>query len=231
MFAIPRCFDMRVNSRDLAARLPDIATLRDRSRALAMLDAIMSPEWESRYYSFTAAWADDQQMASMRNGGGDEYSIVFAPHGAFIRGFDHESPMSPAATDELWPGLVDDIPAVFEPQVNEPAFSYEGRLEATFCLWRETADASWRTGAIEYAEYGGYRTSPDGSEMLAILCDSTADSYLAFATDYYEVTLDPAAASHVWALRRLDPDVVRALNPDVTIADLGADINEIGYPS
>jgi hypothetical protein len=33
-------------------------------------------------------------MASMRNGSGDAYSIVFSSHGAFIRGMEHESPMS-----------------------------------------------------------------------------------------------------------------------------------------
>jgi len=41
----------------------------------------------------------------MRNGSGDAYSIVFGPLGVIIRGFDHESPMSPARHGgELWLG-------------------------------------------------------------------------------------------------------------------------------
>lgn len=221
-----------MNSRDLAAQLPDIATLRERCRALAMVEAIMSPTWEYRYYSFNNAWAVDEQMASMRNGSGDAYSIVFAPHGAFIRGFDHESPMSPAAASgELWPGLVDTVPAVFLPQANEPAFSYEGKLDATLCLWRQPDDASWQTGPVDYPVHSDGRVSPDGSELLTILCDASTTTYLDFAADYYERTLDPAAVAHVWALRPLTTEVVTALNPDVTLSDLDPDRDEIGYPA
>lgn len=158
------CCDDRVRA---SRRLPEIATLRDRCRALAMIEAIVCPEWESRYYSFDTAWADGEQMASMSNGSGDEYSIVFTPAGVFIRGFDHESPMSPAVNnDELWPGLVDNIADVFLAQVNEPAFSYDGSLSATFCLWRQTIDAHWHAGNIDFPPLAGYRIDPDGSEML-----------------------------------------------------------------
>jgi hypothetical protein len=44
-----------VNVTDVAAELPNIPLLRDRCRALAMIEAIVSPDWESRYYSFDAA--------------------------------------------------------------------------------------------------------------------------------------------------------------------------------
>jgi hypothetical protein len=36
-----------------------------------MLDAIVCPEWEHRYYSFNANWAADEVMGSMRDGSGD----------------------------------------------------------------------------------------------------------------------------------------------------------------
>lgn len=52
-----------MNVYDIAARLPDPAVLRPRCQAPAMLDAIVSP----------------QQVASMQNGSGDEWSIVFTP--------------------------------------------------------------------------------------------------------------------------------------------------------
>jgi hypothetical protein len=58
-----------ISTRSLDA-LPDISTLRRLTRSLAMLDAIMSPEWESRYYSFDSHWGPGELMASMRNGQG-----------------------------------------------------------------------------------------------------------------------------------------------------------------
>jgi hypothetical protein len=68
-----------MTAQDVAHQLPDIAVVRDRSRSLAMLDAILSPEWEYRYYSFDATWGPEDELASMRNGTGDDYAIVFSP--------------------------------------------------------------------------------------------------------------------------------------------------------
>ncbi|GAB4052364.1 hypothetical protein [Catellatospora paridis] len=210
---------------DIASALPDIETLRHRCRALAILEVIISPEWESRYYSFDAAWNTGEQMASMRNGSGDEYSIVFTAAGAFIRGFDHESPMSRFGNGgELWPGLLDGVPDVFASQVAEPAFSYAGKLSATFCLWRQSEDAGWRTGRLDFPAVRGYRDDPDGSGLLKILCDGSGDAYRAFATDYYEVEIDQAAVTHIYARLPLDDHIVRLLNPDLVLADVADEV-------
>lgn len=215
----------------MAGGLPDIVTLRRRCQALAMLDAILSPEWESRYYSFTTSWADGEQIASMRNGSGDEYSIVFTPAGVFIRGFDHESPMSPAANDEQpWPGLLDGLPDVFEAQAAELAFSYGGQLEATFCLWRRTADDRWQAGVIDFPNVDGHRTDPDGSGLLSVLCDGSGQAYRSFAADYHESQIDHAAVTHICALRPLTQDVVASLNPERALDEITDEMGIIGYP-
>lgn len=220
-----------MTSYDIAVALPDIDTLRARCRALAMLDAIVSPEWESRYYSFDSDWAAGTAMAAMRNGSGDDYSIVFTPAGVFIRGFDHESPMSPVANDdELWPGLIDRVPEVFAAQLDEPAFRYDGLLSATFCLWRQPADDRWHTGVIEFPPADAGRADPDGSELLRILCQPDPAGYRAFAADYYAVALDTDAADRIYALRPLDDTTVTALNPQLTMADVAGDAAVIGYP-
>jgi hypothetical protein len=49
---------------------------------MAMLDAILSPDWVGRYYSFTARRSGGGQRAAMQNGSGNEYSIVFSAAGA-----------------------------------------------------------------------------------------------------------------------------------------------------
>ncbi|MGC9669529.1 hypothetical protein ACNTMW_23625 [Planosporangium sp. 12N6] len=220
---------MPVTVHDVARVLPDIAVLRDRCRALAMLDAIMSPEWESRYYSFDSRWAPDEEMASMRNGSGDAWSIVFSPAGAFIRGFDHESPMSRAGNDdELWPGLVDSVPDVFSPCVNEPAFSFEGALEATVCLWRRSGDDRWHAGEIDFPD----GDDPDGANRLfEVLVDGAPAAYQRFAEDYYETAVDRDAVREIFALNLLTDGLVQRLNPELTVEDLADDLAEIGYPS
>ena len=111
----------------------------------------MSPEWEGRYYSFDSEWGPGEQMASMRNGSGDEWSIVFSPDGVFVRGFDHESGMSPAVNgNRLWPGLIDGLPAVFEPFAAEPVFS-DGAHPVGDCVRCATLrDDRWQVGEIAY---------------------------------------------------------------------------------
>jgi hypothetical protein len=45
---------------------------------MAILEAVLSPEWEHRYHSFNDHWSEKESMASMRNGSGDEYSMSAA---------------------------------------------------------------------------------------------------------------------------------------------------------
>ncbi|BFO15284.1 hypothetical protein SHKM778_16720 [Streptomyces sp. KM77-8] len=132
---------------------------------MAVLEAILSPEWEGRRHSFDDHWSETESMASMRNGSGDEYSIVFSPAGAYVRGFDHESPMSPYVMDGPWPGVLDEVPEVFQPYVEEPAFSDEdGMPLVTACLWREPLDDGWRTGTIDFPDTAS--KDPDGARYL-----------------------------------------------------------------
>ncbi|TXK43601.1 hypothetical protein FR742_07630 [Nonomuraea sp. C10] len=206
--------------------------VRDRSRALAMLDAIMSPEWESRFYSFNCRWSPSEEMASMRDGCGNEYSIIFSSAGAFARGFDHESPMSPYRTDPPapWPGLFETVPEVFRSLITEPAFSDEvGTPMATVCFWRERGDVEWKSGAIQSLPTG---MNDDGSAELLfdVLLDGRPEAYQQFAQEHYEVAVDLEAVRWVYALRPLTRSVVSALSPEVDLAGLEEDRVEIGYP-
>ncbi|MEU1420761.1 hypothetical protein [Kitasatospora sp. NPDC005751] len=215
---------------DVARRLPAGADLRDLCRSLAMLDAILSPDREGRYHSLDAGWADGEEMASMRDGSGDEYSIVFSAAGVYVRGFAHESPMSPYGNDgEPWPGVVDGVPEPFGRFVEEPAFTDEdGVPVVTACLWRGPADDRWHHGSIDFP---GDTADPDGSAgLFALLLDRSPEAYQRFAEDYYETAVDLAAVSRVFALRPLGQDLVSLLNPEVELGELAQDIAGIGYP-
>jgi hypothetical protein len=217
------------NVHTVAASLPDIGTLRRRCQAMAMLDAILCPDPVSRYHSYIAQ-DGGLGLATMSNGSGDEYSIGFSPAGVFIYGFDHESPMSPVNNDdELWPGLLDGLYDAFDIGNTEPAFSYDGDFDATFCLWRLAADSQWQTGVIEFPETSQHRIDPDGSSMLAVLCDD-GQTYRAFAAGYYEKPVDAAAVTHVYALKPLTAEIVSSLNPALFPASLAADLQQTGYP-
>jgi hypothetical protein len=218
---------------EVIRQLPDISTVRERSRAMAVLDAVMSPEWEGRYFSFNSRWAAAEEMASMRDGSGNEYSIVFSAAGAYARGFDHESPMSPyrVSPPAPWPGMFEGVPEVFRSQISEPAFSdHRGTPRATVCFWREHDAAEWRAGAVEeLAE--GMRDDGSAEWLFEVLLDGRPEAYQQFAEEYYEVAVDIKAVRHVYELRPLTQSIVSSLNPEVALADLDEDLAEIGYPA
>jgi hypothetical protein len=227
--------NVRVTAIDLAQRLPDIATVRALSQSFAVLDAILSPDGYATY-AFDSRWGEDEELASMDNGSGDEYSIVFTASGAFIRGFDHESPMSPFGEDDYatWPGLVESVPQEFAAQVAEPAFCHDGGagpfLTVTVCLWRLHDDPAWRTGDIDFPRTD--RTEdPDGSAwMFGLLAKGTPEAYCAYAADHFETVLDPADVRQIFEHRPLSADLVRRINPDTDLAALSETLEAIGYP-
>jgi hypothetical protein len=222
--------DEPVTVHDVARRLPPIADLRNLCRSLAMLDAILSPDRESRYHFFDTAWGEGAEMAAMGNGSGDEYSIVFSAAGVYIRGFGHESPMSPYRQDHApWPGVIDDVPDVFRSFAEEPAFTDEdGVPVVTACLWREATDDRWHHGTIDFPSD---HADPDGTTSLFhLLVDRSPGAFQRFAEDYYEVAVNLAAVSDVYGSRPLDRELVSSLNEEITLADLARDLSEIGYP-
>ncbi|MFE3192446.1 hypothetical protein ACFXHA_25780 [Nocardia sp. NPDC059240] len=198
---------------EFLSRLPEIATLRGRCRAMAMLDAVLSPEWGDRYYSFNCRWSDGEEMASMRDGSGNDWFIVFSGAGAYGRGFDHERGSEPTAFEK--------VPAVFSPYVAEPAFAdHDGSPLATACFWREPHDGDW----------GVASPGNDGRQLFELLVEGTPEAYRDWAEDYYETPVSLAAVQHVYALRPLTAAVVKELNPDLDPTDLEPDVDEIGYP-
>ncbi|MGI5215877.1 hypothetical protein [Plantactinospora sp. CA-290183] len=217
----------------IAPKLPSIDRLRQRCKALAVLERIIGDE--EPCYTYTSAWGT-AEAAQWRNGAGEEWAVVFTADGAFIWVFDHESELNPYRNPDrtLWPGLLDGLPRVLRPQLEEPAFCDEsGRFVATAVLWRLVGDDRWHAGeGIIFPSTRGPYEGPgaDGSEWLDVLLDDVVDQFVGFAANYHGIEVDRAAVEHVVAHRPLTDTVIQALNPQLTVADLREDIAAIGYP-
>jgi len=210
-----------VSTQDLR-ELPNIANLRRLTRSLAMLDAIVSPEWDYRYYSFNSNWADSEMMASMRNGSGDHWFALFCLDGVALHGLAHEAPSY--RPGEPWPGIFDRLPTQFHANVlREPAFSTE---HSTFCIWRLVTEERWSSGPVALPP----GSDPDGSANLLAILAGRPEQYLEYARDYFERDLDLDDVRAVYAHRPLDAALVERLNPEVQLDALAEDIAQIGYP-
>jgi hypothetical protein len=65
--------------------------------------------------------------------------------------------------------------------------------------------------------------------LLAIL-DGHPRSYQAYAETYYERSIKLEAVKQVYSHQPLTNALVGALNPGLSLADIAADQQEIGYP-
>jgi hypothetical protein len=195
--------------------LPSISDVRRITQSLAMLDAILSPEWDYRYYSFNSAWGPGEEMASMRNGSGDDWFLQLDSAGAALKGFAHE-----LADDPLLPqNIQHQVPTDFSSFLSEPAYAMQ---QATFCYWRKINDPSW-------SKVSGSLTNDGSNDMLTVLT-SGPSGYKEWAEDYFEVSVDLAAVSSVFSHQPLNDSVIMSLNPEADLGFIYTQAFEIGYP-
>lgn len=217
-------------------------------RSIAMLDAILFPDdWESRYHSYDASWGKGskrhEELFSMRDHSGNFYFLWFpSSGGAVLRGFDHESAMSPWSSlmtkmtkgqkgDKVaWPNLYAGLPKSLDYARTEPAFcGAPGGDEVSFCAWwSRDHERKWRTGTG--LEFPKGIDDPDGSKRTLFILDGKPATYKAWADDYTEGSVPLAAIEKIYALTPLTEELVRAINPEATLADVRGEAKEIGYP-
>lgn len=205
--------------------LPDLVTLRRLAQSLATLDAIIMPEWEFRYYSYNSKWDAGEQTASMRNGSGAHFFLLFKAAGAILKGFVKDSRFGLFCVENsrVWPGVLEQIPPQFSDILTEPAFMM---ASTTFCTWRGTYDESWHIGPVQFPE----GVDPDGSLALLKIFDGDPRTYQSWAEQYYERKIPLLTVKHIYDHQTLTDEMVHSLEPDRMLALLHAELDEIGYP-
>ena len=206
--------------------LPPIPTLVQRTKALAALDLILSPDWQYRYYSFNSNWASNEQMASMRDGCGDEWWIVFhKSEWAALKGLGHESEAWSAHRDRLSNALRDVIPSELNGFAEEPAFRWDA---TSFAYFYVSKSEGWKR-ANDLAGFA--RDKDTGEEELLQPLISPAANYSRFAENYFETSVPIEIVDSIFSLQPITQDVVNRINADVDLADISTELfEEIGYP-
>ena len=205
--------------------LPPIDRLISRCRALAALDLILSPDWQTRFYSFDSRWSQDELMASMRDGCGDEWWIVFHRSGwAALKGLGHDSPAWSLHHEKLSLALQRSFPGGFGDFSTEPAFRWS---ETSFAYFHAVGATGW----TRVNDLAGYSADDAGDTQLLEHVVGSPSDYAAFARDYYETDVDEHIVAEIFALHPITDAIVSALNPSTSLRDISEELyGQIQYP-
>ena len=198
--------------------LPRKEELKNLCKSISVLEAILCPEWEYRYYSYNNNWSEEEEVFEMRDGQGDQMLILFNKNGVVINGFAHESIM------RNWKGIRENIPDEFKEFIfGEPVKS----IGTTFCIWQTKSDRKWQVGDINFPE----NNYLDGSKDLLKILDGKPDTYKNWAIEYYELDeLSIELVEKVYNHKLLTKELINKMNPKLSDIDkLESDLKEIGY--
>jgi hypothetical protein len=188
--------------------LPSIEDVRKTSQGLALVDAIIMPEWEYRYFSFDNKWSEDgsEMMASMRDGSGAEYFLHFSEQGLVGK------VLSEKLLDD-YSSYLDGIPNCFLDFKNESAFNLDN---ATFFFWKKVTDKNWHTSPSNINKF----------PLLGFIVNGVSE-YHSWAEEYYEKDIDKSVLIDVFTSLSISSDQLSILNSDLTMEDIKDDILEI----
>jgi hypothetical protein len=198
--------------------LPPPIELKKLCQSIATLEAIISPNWEDRYYSYNKDWAKDEECCSMRDGSGDEMLILFTKQGTVINGFAHESPFQ---DKDL---ITKDLPKEFHTFIfGEPVAS----IGTTFCIWTIEENKRWVNNKKVLLQENFY----DGSEELLEVLDGKPESFQQWAEEYYELeSLSLDVITQIYKHSPITKEILQELNPALEdIKQLKDDLKEIAY--
>jgi len=200
----------------------DIPTLKRLFRQLAILNIVLCEEDWLRYHRYYPQWDEGVDSAKIDNGSGDTLWALFYQGDAVLKGFDHESPVSPYAQAKFksWPNLYTGLPPHLEQLLEDKALLKD---EVTFCLWRTKTDAVWQQGPVVFPN-----GEDDGTAFLLQQIYANSQDFKAWADEYFDLDLPEALLSKVYDDAPLTDELILGLNPSGNLAAIKADLKALG---
>ncbi len=210
--------------------LPSIDEIKEILISQAVLDIILTEEENHwlRLINFYKNYSKGLDMVKIDNIAGDHVYILFSDEGAIIKGFDHESILSPYANDEgkIAKGIYESVP-------NELMKLLDDSVEVqdvTFCIWRKRTDMFWCKGEVTVPD--DYKNGDDGEDFLLGYIFQDADSWLEWAQGYYDEQGKIIKIDHVkkvYEHQNITKEIVESINPDRDFEEVNQELKKIGY--
>jgi hypothetical protein len=187
-----------------------ITELRQKLKTLALLDAIIEPEWQYRYFSYNSKWFDFEEMGSLRDGSGGEWFLWISGQ---LAGYKCLSPEDGLMSDIE--SVKNKIPSSYDAFVSEPAFS----MDKATCIWY-----------LEKSEWVKFGLPVKWLIDLDTVLKWHAIDYHAWATGYYERGINISVLEKIFE-GSFSNDLAIKLNPEIEMDGLQIELEEIGIYS
>lgn len=197
--------------------------LRQAFLSWAAIDILLEEEYAYRVYEWIPKWTDELSFGKIDNGSGDELIAVFGNKDCIIKGFDHESALSPYAQEEykVYEGIYDQAPKALLERLYDPAIEHE---HVTFCFWQE-AGTEWKKGATVIPE-----GVDDGEGFLTGYFHKTIKEHSEWIEDYYEVEVDQGLLQRFFDRERFTKALLIESGFEEQSQRIIEELEKIGYP-
>lgn len=144
-----------MNIKTTINKIPNSRELEKRLLTYAQIDYFMNYDEEAYkvYHHDDKDWIPGGHYFRIDDTGGDHYHVLISPAGSVIKGFGHETEMSPYNFED------DDLPELiknhdFYQGMPEELFALidDDALEkelATFCVWQKAGEEGWTCAPID----------------------------------------------------------------------------------
>ena len=185
----------------------------------AILDIIITPEHDAwrRLVSYEYDKTKRCDRFHISNDSGDHLYVLMSPDGAIIKGFDHESCLSPYQNDEepTAESIYANVPAELLALLDEET----EKNDVTFCIWQKPGEVHWHQNSIELPDYcfDSDRTQPEdgGQAFLMSYIFAGADEWYEWASIYYELREEAwDAAARLYETGEITRSMMEDLNPE-----------------
>lgn len=208
--------------------LPNTKRLKEILLCQSALDIIMNDERKDwlRLSNFYKNYFDGIDMVKIDNGAGDNMYILFSKDGVIIKGFDHESMLSPYANDdeEIAEGIYDSVPIELLELLKDESIEV---TDVTFCVWISKNESSWKKGDVIVPD--DYAEDDDGEGFLLGYIFDDADSWLDWAKDYYEKEIPLECVKAIYEHKDITREIIEKINPKRDIDSVIKELKMIGY--
>lgn len=214
--------------------IKDAPVLHRRMRILAALDIIFSEEeWLRVHRYHNNILQSDAAWGSVHNGAGDHLHVLFTNKGTLLKGFDHESPLSPhnGEDGEIYPGMYDEVPECFMRILDQHEDALD-RDDVTFCVWQEKDQLNWMTGRwLELAAAEEDESDAEGGAAFLLgYIEETPEAYMDWAEGYYDIqAMSLAAVTEIYNEAPISAELIRRLNPKRDVSAALDELERYGY--